>query len=73
MIAWIILSSPIWLYRDLGVRHARPVRQGRRWGRIFLDAAIPLFGIGIGIMLCYLSLGLSMHFLLGLTPGGVQT
>jgi Sec-independent protein secretion pathway component TatC len=30
----------------------------------------PLFGIGI--TLCYLSLGRSMHYLLGLTPGGAQ-
>jgi sec-independent protein translocase protein TatC len=37
---------------------------------VFLGAAIPLFGIGITA--CYLSLGRSMHYLLGLTPGGVQ-
>ena len=37
---------------------------------LFLGAAIPLFGIGITA--CYLSLGRSMHYLLGLTPGGVQ-
>jgi sec-independent protein translocase protein TatC len=35
-----------------------------------LGAAVPLFGIGITA--CYLSLGRSMHYLLGLTPGGVQ-
>jgi hypothetical protein len=42
--------------------------EGKRWSSIFLGAAIPLFGLGI--TLCYLSLDRSMHYLLGLTPGG---
>jgi sec-independent protein translocase protein TatC len=37
---------------------------------LFLGAAIPLFGIGI--TLCYVSLGRSLRYLLALTPGGVQ-
>jgi sec-independent protein translocase protein TatC len=35
----------------------------------FLGAAIPLFGVGITLR--YLSLGRSLHYLLGLTPGDV--
>jgi sec-independent protein translocase protein TatC len=70
LIVGVILSSPIWLYQIWAFiapgLHARE----KRWCYIFLGTAIPLFGIGIA--LCYLSLGRSMHYLLGLTPGGVQ-
>ena len=70
LVAGVIVSSPIWLYQIWAFvgpgLHARE----RRWGCIFLGAAIPLFGIGITA--CYLSLGRSVHYLLGLTPGGVQ-
>ena len=70
VIVGVILSSPIWLYQLWAFvtpgLHARE----KRWSSIFLGAAIPLFGIGI--TLCYLSLDRSMHYLLGLTPGGVQ-
>jgi len=38
-------------------------------GRIFLGTAVPLFLVGN--VLAYLSLGRSMHYLLGLTPSGV--
>jgi sec-independent protein translocase protein TatC len=70
LIVGVILSSPIWLYQIWAFvapgLHARE----KRWSCLFLGAAIPLFGIGI--TLCYLSLGRSMRYLLGLTPGGVQ-
>ena len=70
LIAGVIVSSPIWLYQIWAFvapgLHARE----KRWSCIFLGAAVPLFGIGI--TLCYLSLGRSMHYLLGLTPSGVQ-
>jgi sec-independent protein translocase protein TatC len=70
LIVGVIVSSPIWLYQIWAFvapgLHARE----KRWSCLFLGAAIPLFGIGI--TLCYLSLGRSMHYLLGLTPGGVQ-
>jgi sec-independent protein translocase protein TatC len=70
LIAGVILSSPVWLYQIWAFvtpgLHARE----KRWSYLFLGAAIPLFGIGI--TLCYLSLGRSLRYLLGLTPGGVQ-
>jgi sec-independent protein translocase protein TatC len=70
LIAGVILSSPIWLYQIWAFvapgLHARE----KRWSCTFLGAAIPLFGTGIA--LCYLSLGRSLRYLLGLTPGGVQ-
>ena len=70
LIVGVILSSPVWLYQIWAF--VAPGLRGRekRWSCLFLGAAIPLFGIGI--TLCYLSLGRSMHYLLGLTPGGVQ-
>ena len=70
LIAGVIVSSPVWLYQVWAFvapgLHARE----KRWSCTFLGAAVPLFGIGITA--CYLSLGRSMHYLLGLTPGGVQ-
>src|SRR5258707_34963 len=70
LIVGVIVSAPVWLYQVWAFvapgLHARE----KRWGYIFLGAAIPLFGVGI--TLCYLSLGRSMQYLLGLTPGGVQ-
>ena len=68
LIVGVILSSPVWLYQIWAFvapgLHARE----KRWSYLFLSTAIPLFGIGITA--CYLSLGRSMHYLLGLTPGG---
>jgi Sec-independent protein translocase protein (TatC) len=59
LIVGVIVSSPIWLYQIWAFvapgLHARE----KRWSCIFLGAAIPLFGIGIA--LCYLSLGRSMQ------------
>src|SRR5271165_4718498 len=55
---------------DLGLYRAWPVRREKRWGYIFLGTAVPLFLIGV--VLAYLSLGRSMHFLLGLTPNNVS-
>jgi sec-independent protein translocase protein TatC len=70
LIVGVIVSSPVWLYQIWAF--AAPGLYGRekRWSCLFLGAAIPLFGTGITA--CYLSLGRSMHYLLGLTPGGVQ-
>ena len=70
LIVGVILSSPIWLYQLWAFVTPGLRTREKRWSSIFLGAAIPLFGIGI--TLCYLSLGRSMHYLLGLTPGGVQ-
>jgi sec-independent protein translocase protein TatC len=68
-IVGIILSSPIWLYQLWAFIAPGLYAREKRWSYIFLGSAIPLFGIGI--VLCYLSLGRSMHYLLGLTPTGV--
>jgi sec-independent protein translocase protein TatC len=68
-IVGIILSSPVWLYQLWAFVAPGLYAREKRWSYIFLGSAIPLFLTGIG--LCYLSLGRSMHYLLGLTPTGV--
>ena len=70
LIAGVILSSPIWLYQIWAFAAPGLHAREKRWSCLFLGAAIPLFGIGT--TLCYLSLGRSLRYLLGLTPGGVQ-
>jgi Sec-independent protein secretion pathway component TatC len=70
LIVGVILSSPVWLYQAWAFAAPGLHAREKRWSCLFLGAAIPLFGTGITA--CYLSLGRSMHYLLGLTPGGVQ-
>jgi sec-independent protein translocase protein TatC len=70
LIAGVIVSAPVWLYQAWAFAAPGLHAREKRWSSLFLGAAIPLFGIGI--TLSYLSLGRSMHYLLGLTPGGVQ-
>ena len=66
LIVGVILSSPVWLYQVWAFIAPGLYAREKRWGRIFLATAVPLFLIGMA--LAYLSLGRSMHFLLGLTP-----
>jgi sec-independent protein translocase protein TatC len=65
----VILSSPVWLYQLWAFIAPGLYAREKRWGRVFLGTAVPLFLIGN--VLAYLSLGRSMHYLLGLTPAGV--
>ena len=69
VIVGVILSSPVWLYQIWAFIAPGLYAREKRWGRIFLGTAVPLFLIGN--VLAYLSLGRSMHYLLGLTPTGV--
>jgi len=68
-IVGVILSSPVWLYQLWAFIAPGLYAREKRWGRIFLATAVPLFLTGT--VLAYLSLGRSMHYLLGLTPAGV--
>jgi sec-independent protein translocase protein TatC len=68
-IVGVIVSSPVWLYQLWAFIAPGLYAREKRWGRIFLGTAVPLFLIGN--VLAYLSLGRSMHYLLGLTPAGV--
>jgi sec-independent protein translocase protein TatC len=68
-IVGVILSSPVWLYQLWAFIAPGLYARERRWGHIFVATSVPLF-LG-GVTLAYLSLGRSMHYLLGLTPSGV--
>ena len=68
-IVGVILSSPVWLYQLWAFIAPGLYAREKRWGRVFLGTAVPLFLAGN--VLAYLSLGRSMHYLLGLTPAGV--
>jgi len=70
VIVGVILSSPVWLYQIWSFVAPGLYAREKRWGYIFLGTAVPLFLTGV--TLAYLSLGRSMHYLLGLTPGGVK-
>src|SRR5262249_48032211 len=70
LIVGVIVSSPVWLYQVWAFAAPGLHAREKRWSSLFLGAAIPLFLTGM--TLCYLSLGRSMHYLLGLTPSGVQ-
>ena len=69
VITGVILSSPIWLYQIWAFVAPGLYTREKRWSFIFLGTAVPLFLVGN--VLAYLSLGRSMHYLLGLTPSGV--
>jgi sec-independent protein translocase protein TatC len=69
-IVGIVLSSPIWLYQIWAFVAPGLYAREKRWSYIFIGTAVPLFCTGV--VLAYWSLGRSMHYLLGLTPGGVS-
>src|SRR6266568_8226380 len=68
-IVGVILSSPVWLFQVWAFIAPGLYAREKRWGHLFLATAVPLFLLGT--VLAYLSLGRSMHYLLGLTPHGV--
>ena len=70
VIVGVILSSPVWLYQIWAFVAPGLYAREKRWSYIFLGTAVPLFLTGV--TLAYFSLGRSMHYLLGLTPGGVS-
>ena len=70
VIVAVIVSSPVWLYQVWAFIAPGLYAREKRWGHVFLGTAVPLFLIGVA--LAYLSLGRSMHYLLGLTPAGVS-
>jgi sec-independent protein translocase protein TatC len=69
VIVAVIVSSPVWLYQIWAFIAPGLYIREKRWGYIFLGTAVPLFLAGTA--LAYLSLGRSLHYLLGLTPDGV--
>ena len=69
VIVGVIVSCPVWLYQIWAFIAPGLYAREKRWGYIFIGTAVPLFLAGV--TLAYLSLGRSMHYLLGLTPSGV--
>ena len=69
VIVAVIVSSPVWLYQLWAFIAPGLYVREKRWGYLFLGTAVPLFLAGTA--LAYLSLGRSLHYLLGLTPDGV--
>jgi sec-independent protein translocase protein TatC len=69
-IVGIVLSAPIWLYQVWAFVAPGLYAREKRWSYIFVGTAVPLFCTGV--VLAYWSLGRSMHYLFGLTPGGVS-
>jgi sec-independent protein translocase protein TatC len=69
VIVAVVVSCPVWLYQVWAFIAPGLYPREKRWGYVFLAAAVPLFLVGVG--LAYLSLGRSVHYLLGLTPSGV--
>jgi sec-independent protein translocase protein TatC len=69
VIVGVVLSSPVWLYQVWAFIAPGLYAREKRWGYVFLAAAVPLFLAGV--TLAYWSLGRSMHYPLGLTPDGV--
>ncbi|MGH3258586.1 MAG: twin-arginine translocase subunit TatC [Streptosporangiaceae bacterium] len=70
VIVAVIVSSPVWLYQIWAFVAPGLYARERRWGYLFIGTAVPLFLAGN--LLAYWSLGRSMHYLLGLAPGGVS-
>jgi len=70
VIVGVIVSSPVWLYQTWAFVAPGLYAREERWSYLFLGTAVPLFLTGVA--LAYYSLGRSMHYLLGLTPGGVS-
>src|SRR5580704_3728805 len=70
VVVGVILSSPVWLYQIWAFIAPGLYAREKRWSYIFVGMAVPLFLTGV--TLAYFSLGRSMHYLLGLTPGGVS-
>jgi sec-independent protein translocase protein TatC len=70
VIAGVVVSSPVWLGQIWAFVAPGLYAREKRWSYLFLGTAVPLFLAGV--TLAYCSLGRSMHYLLGLTPGGVS-
>jgi sec-independent protein translocase protein TatC len=68
-IAGLIIACPVWLYQIWAFLAPGLYAREKRWTYVFLGTAVPLF-VG-GSLFGYLVMPRGLHYLLGLTPGGV--